>query len=241
MSMSSTTPVPATTTRPILAFLSSSIGKKLIVALTGIAMILFLMGHLAGNLLVFVGPEAINTYGVKLRELGPLLWLARAALVAILVAHIVATISLRRENRRARPDKYAVHKRQRSTLFARTMLVSGLIVFAFLIFHLAQFTFQITDPAYQKMYDADGRHDIYTMVITAFANPVTSGFYILALGLVAFHLSHGFASVFQTLGITNRRMKRIYETVALIFAWVLFAGYVSIPIAVLTGFLSINS
>jgi len=241
MSMSSTSPVPATTSHPILAFVSSSIGRKLIVALTGIAMILFLMGHLAGNLLIFIGPEAINAYGVKLRDLGPLLWVIRAGLLAILVLHIVATISLRRENRKARPEKYAVHKRQRSTIFARTMLVSGIIVLAFLIFHLAQFTFQVTDPAYKDLHDAKGQHDIYSMVIMGFSNPLTSAFYILALGLVAFHLSHGFASVFQTLGITNLKMKRIYETVAVVFAWLLFLGYISIPLAVLTGILSLKS
>lgn len=236
----SASPISATTSRPIVAFLTSSIGKKVVVAVTGLLGVLFLVGHLAGNLLIFVGPDAINAYGVKLRELGPLLYVVRAGLIALLVIHIVATISLRRANRIARPERYAIHKRQRSTLFARTMLLSGIIVFAFLIFHLAQFTWQITDPAYQKLHDAEGRHDIYTMVILGFSHPLASAFYILALGLVAFHLSHGLASIFQTLGFTNLRMKRVYETLALAFAWILFAGYISIPVAVLTGFLSTN-
>src|SRR5208337_3058441 len=130
----------------------------------------------------------------------------RFVLLAAFVTHIVATIQLAHENRLAKPQKYAVPGYQRSTLASRTMIISGLIVLCFVIYHLLQFTLHVTDPEFHKLHDSLGRPDVYRMLILGFRHPLVSFFYVLALFLLASHLSHGFESVTQTLGINNRRI-----------------------------------
>lgn len=224
---------------PLLAFFTSSVGKKFLVAITGVALILFLIGHLLGNLTIFAGQDAINTYAVKLRELGPLLWAARIGLLVAVAIHIWTTVQLTLENRKARPVGYAVRTHVQSTLFARTMRVSGVVILAFVIFHLAHFTWFWVHPEWRNLHDPQGRHDVYSMVILGFSNPVVSAFYALALGLLCFHLSHGIASVFQTLGWSNQTTRPLFEKGGLLFSWALFAGYVSIPLAVLFRFITL--
>ena len=131
---------------PFVSFFSSSIGRKWVVALTGLALFGFVVGHLAGNLQIFIGPESINRYGAFLQGLGELLWLVRIGLLVMLVLHIVFTIKLRLENRAARPERYAVTKRLASPFAARMMLWSGLMVLCFVIFHLLHFTTQTIYP-----------------------------------------------------------------------------------------------
>lgn len=221
---------------PLLRWLFSSIGKKTIVAVTGIALVLFVIGHLLGNLTVFFGPDAINSYAMHLRDLGPLLWLARIGLLGAVVLHIYFTMLLWKENQAARPQKYAVSAPMKTTVFARTMRLSGLIVLLFVAFHLAHFTLFLVHPEYRTFHtDLDGQqvHDVYRMVVLGFRNPFVSIFYVLSLGLVAFHLSHGIASLFQTLGINNKTLRPTYETAGKVLAWVLFAGYAAIPISIL--------
>ncbi len=234
-------PVPSAPSRglvnlPILRWVFSSIGKKTIVALTGIALVFFVVGHLLGNLTVFLGPDAINLYGMKLRDLGALLWVARIGLLVAVGLHIYFTMLLWVENKAARPQKYAVDAPIKTTVFARTMRMTGLFVLVFIIFHLAHFTLHLVNPSYANLHaEIDGRqvHDVYSMVVLGFRNPFVSLFYILALGMVAFHLNHGLSSLWQTLGITNSTLRALYETLGCIFAWVLFVGYASIPVAVL--------
>lgn len=221
-----------------VAWLFSSIGKKFVVALTGIAMVLFVIGHLLGNFTIFFGPEALNSYALHLRDLGPLLWLARIGLLAAVVLHVYFTMLLWKENMAARPQKYAVSAPMKTTIFARTMRLSGLIVLAFVAFHLAHFTWHWVMPANATFHtEVDGRpaHDVYTMVILGFRNPLVSFFYVFSLALVAFHLSHGIGSLFQTLGLNNNTLRPALETGAKILAWLLFVGYSAIPLAVLIG------
>lgn len=218
---------------PLVAWVFSSIGKKTVVALTGIALVLFVIGHLLGNLTVFVGPHAMNEYALKLRGLGPLLWMARIGLLAAVGLHIYFTMLLWKENMAARPQKYAVNARMKTTLFARTMRLTGLFVLAFVVFHLAHFTWGVVQPSYAHLVDAQGHHDVYAMVIHGFRNPLISIFYIAALFFLTLHISHGIGSLFQTLGMTNQKMRGIYETISRVIAWVLFLGYASIPISIL--------
>jgi succinate dehydrogenase / fumarate reductase cytochrome b subunit len=218
--------------------LSSSIGRKWIVAITGIVLVLFVIGHLLGNLSIFLGPDAINAYALFLQSLGEILWLIRIVLLACVVLHIWFTIALWRENRAARPQKYAVKNDLQTTVYARLMRLSGLTVLAFILFHLAEFTWQAFTPEYRNWVDAQGRHDVYRMVIAGFSNPFVTGFYMIAIGLLAMHLSHGIASLFQTLGITTAKMRPLFERAGRIVAWVIFVGYVSIPLAVFFGILS---
>lgn len=223
---------------PLLRFLTSSIGRKWIVALTGLALFGFVVGHLIGNLQVFLGsPEPINRYGHFLQGLGELLWAIRFGLLAMLALHIVFTIKLRMENRAARPDKYAVTNYRATRLPARWMALSGLMVLCFIIFHLLHFTVQSVDPGFKELHDAQGRHDVYRMMILGFTNKAASGFYIVAVGLLAMHLNHGIMSMFQTLGLNSGKVRPLWEKGGQAFSWLIFIGYASIPVAVLTGVL----
>lgn len=221
---------------PVMAWLFSSIGKKTVVAVTGIILVLFVIGHLIGNLTFFFGPDWINAYAVHLRDLGPLLWVVRLGLLAAVALHIFFTMKLWQENNAARPEKYAVKSRVQSTVFARTMRLTGLIVFAFVIFHLAHFTLLLVHPEFSGYHDAQGRHDVFRMVVAGFSYPLVSAFYVLSLALLASHLSHGIASLFQTLGLSNRRLQPAFAKAGRLVAWTLFIGFSSIPVSVLLGF-----
>ncbi len=220
---------------PLIAFYQSSIGKKFIVAGTALILILYVLGHLLGNLQIYIGQDRINTYAQFLHDLGPILLVIRIFLLATLVTHIVATIQLAQENRLAKPQKYAVAVYQRSTMASRTMIVSGLIVLCFIIYHLLHFTLQVTDPEFREVHDSLGRHDVYRMLILGFRHPLVSLFYIVGLFLLTSHLSHGFASVVQTLGINNRKIGNFVSTSGQILAWAIFVGYVSIPVTIFLG------
>lgn len=233
----SAVPVRKFSNNPLIAFYQSSIGKKLIVAVTALILILYVLGHLLGNLQIYIGQDRINTYAKFLHDLGPILWVIRIFLLAAFVTHIVATIQLAQENRLAKPQKYAVPGYQRSTMASRTMIVSGLIVLCFVIYHILQFTLQVTDPEFREVHDSIGRHDVYRMLILGFRHPLVSLFYVIALFLLTTHLSHGFASVVQTLGINNRKIANFVSTGGQTLAWVVFAGYISIPVTILLGFI----
>ena len=220
----------------ILPFYRSSVGRKVIVAVTGIILILFVIGHLLGNLQIFLGPDWINGYSQHLRDLGPLLWAVRAFLLIAVILHIYFTILLALENRRARPEAYVRKQNVKATFASRSMVLSGLIVLAFIIYHLAHFTVRVTDPRFALLkHDPLNRYDVYSMMVYGFQNYYVSGFYILGLFLLALHLSHGSSSFFQSLGINNQRLAPRLALGGRIFAWLLFAGYTSIPVAILLG------
>lgn len=220
----------------ISAFYRSSIGKKIIVALTGLILIGFVIGHLLGNLQIFLGPEYINSYAEKLHALGVLLWVIRGFLLLTVLLHIYFTISLAIDNRRARPIAYKKKTYNKATFASRSMALSGLVLLAFIIFHLAHFTVRVTDPRFQLLKaDHLNRYDVYSMMVYGFQSPLVSGFYILAMFLLALHLSHGTSSFFQTLGLNDSKLTPRLASLARIFAWLIFIGFVSIPVAVLLG------
>lgn len=222
-------------------FYQSSIGKKIIVAVTGAAMILFLIGHMLGNLLVFAGPETLNAYAKKLEDLGPLLLLARLGLLVAVVLHVVATIQLTLASRAARPDRYRMRATREASRSSRTMLWSGLTIFAFLIYHLMHFTWGVANdyqnPENKRYFLPSGEHNVYNMVIDGFNWAPASLFYIAAMALLFMHLSHGFASVFQTLGLMTPKSRPAVELAGKGVAIALFAGNSLMPLAVLGGFL----
>jgi succinate dehydrogenase / fumarate reductase cytochrome b subunit len=218
------------------AFYRSSVGKKIIVAITGVILILFVIGHLLGNLQIFIGPDWINGYSQHLRDLGPLLWLIRAFLLITVVLHIYLTILLAIENRRARPEPYVDRRYVKATFASRHMVMSGLIVLAFIIYHLAHFTVRVTDRRFGLLRaDSLGHYDVYSMMVYGFQNYFVSGFYVLGLFLLALHLSHGSSSLFQSLGLNDKKLTPRLALAGRIFAWLLFAGYTSIPVAILLG------
>jgi succinate dehydrogenase cytochrome b subunit len=218
------------------AFYRSSVGKKMIVAVTGVILILFVAGHLLGNLQIFLGPDWINGYSQHLRDLGPLLWAIRIFLLAAVTIHIYATIQLAIENRRARPEPYIDKKHVKATFASRHMVMSGLIVLAFIIYHIAHFTVRVTDPRFALLKaDPLNHYDVYSMMVYGFQSYLVSGFYVLGLFLLALHLSHGSSSFFQSLGLNDKKLTPRLALGGRIFAWLLFAGYTSIPIAILLG------
>ncbi len=213
----------------------------MIVAVTGLILILFVIGHLIGNLQIFLGPDWINSYAEHLQALGPLLWLIRGALLIVVVAHIYYTIRLAIENRRARPESYQRQHTVKATFASRHMVMSGIIVLAFIIYHLLQFTFRTTDPRFATLAaDPLGHYDVYSMMVLGFMSPLVSGFYILALFLLSLHLSHGSSSFFQSLGLNNQKLTARLALAGRVFAWLLFIGYSSIPAAVLLGWVKLG-
>jgi len=226
----------------ILGFLKTSIGRKWVVALTGLFLIFFVLVHMAGNLQMFAPtPDAINRYAELLKSNLLLLWGFRLALLGAAALHIWAALSLARENRAAKPVNYAVAGRKSRlhvTLASVSMVISGTVILGFVIFHLLHFTAQVVDRSYQEMETVvDGKtiHDVHRMVVVGFSKPLISAFYILAMGLLFFHLRHGAASVFQTIGIRDRTLAKVIESGSWALAAILFLGFSSIPVAVLLG------
>lgn len=219
---------------------SSSVGKKWIVALTGLAMIGFLIGHLAGNLLIFLGPEHTNAYAHFLKSNMELLWGARIGLIVMLILHVYNSIKLSLENNAARPVQYANSTPFGATLASRYMALTGITILVFVIYHLLHFTFlvepvNLTGTNFAGLHDTEHRHDVYTMLITGFSQPIIAGFYILAMLLVSSHISHAATAVFQSVGIRTVINKPMFDKISLGLAIIFFVGFSSIPISVLLG------
>lgn len=223
----------------------SSLGKKYIMAISGCVLFLFVVGHLIGNLQIFLGPDAINRYGHFLQTTPELIWPARVFLVIILVLHVWAAIKLSIENRKARPIRYGYYQAFGSTYASRTMLMSGIIIFIFIIYHLLHFTAQVeyinfTHQNFNSFLDpadpAHPRHDIFKMMVVGFNNPWVSAFYIFGMALLCLHLSHGVSAMFNSIGWKNKVYGPFLDKLARVLAVLIFLGYTSIPVAILLGF-----
>jgi succinate dehydrogenase / fumarate reductase, cytochrome b subunit len=219
----------------------SSLGKKYIMAVSGFVLFLFVIGHLAGNLQFFLGAESINRYGHFLQSNVELLWPVRIILLVIIGLHIWAAINLSIENKAARPVPYTNWNPTTASYASRTMLMSGIIIFVFIIYHILHYTVLIkginfTGQDFAVFEDPQKRHDIFKMMVWGFSNPFVSGFYILGIALLCLHLSHGLSATFQSLGWKNKVYGPCLDTGARVLAWLIFLGYVSIPISVLLGY-----
>lgn len=221
-------PVSRRTPNRLAAFYGATVGKKAVMAVSGVVLLLFVVGHLAGNLQIFLGAEKLNDYAALLHRTPELLWLARTGLLVALAAHVIASVQLVLVNRRARPIRYAVKRDVETNYAARTMAVSGPLVLLYVTYHLAMFTFLVTGPGYSPT-------DVYRNVVSAFQSPAISGIYIVAMLLLGLHLYHGAWSMLHTLGISSQRYRRLRRVMAPAFAIAVTAGYVSIPLAVLAG------
>ncbi|HEX4006446.1 MAG TPA: succinate dehydrogenase cytochrome b subunit [Acidobacteriaceae bacterium] len=213
------------------SFWQSTNGKKVVMAVTGAILFLFVVGHLLGNLQIFDGPDRINAYGHFLKSLGELLWIVRGTLLLCVVLHIVATVQLALRNRKARPVGYKVKKSVASNYADRTMYWSGPILLAFVIFHLLEFTAGTLHPGAPEFSDTD----IYYNVVTGFSVWWVSAWYIFSMILLGFHLRHGIWSMFQSLGVHHPRHTPLLQQAALWIAILITAGYISIPVSVLLG------
>lgn len=219
---------------------TSSIGRKFLMAFTGLVLFGFVTGHLVGNLQIFLPPEKINAYGHLLESLGSALWLIRAFLLACLVVHVWLAIQLTLENRAARPERYGVDKTNRATLASRVMAQTGIVVLAFVIYHLLHFTIRAQHPEWSQhtfaLRDGTMVRDVFKMVVQGFSSVPVSVFYIVAVGLLSYHLSHGISSMIQTFGLKNENWSRGLDGFAKAYAWAYFLLNALIPIAVLSGY-----
>ena len=195
----------------------------------------FVIGHMLGNLQVFLGAEAINHYGELLRLWPELLWVVRGVLLASLVLHVIFAIRLVVENRRARPVRYEFKNNVQSKLSTRLMAVTGTILLAFVIFHLMHFTTHNVRPEFAGYLDEKGRHDVFRMVVEGFSSPLISISYIVAMTLLCLHLTHGAWSWLQTLGLRTKKIANESQSGARVVAALLAAGFISVPIGVLSG------
>ncbi len=207
--------------------LNSSIGKKIVMAVTGLSLILFLVIHLANNLLLFVGPEIFNENVERLEAIKPLVRVIELVLLLVFVLHIYNAIKLYFENKKANPNKYAINVASKnSTFYSRFMTVTGVIILVFLIFHLGtfwrEFNFGVHNPS--------DPYPFYSIVQVSFSNPVISIFYIIAMLVLGFHLNHAFQSAFQTLGLTHKKYTPFLEKLGTLIAIIMTVGFSSIPI-----------
>lgn len=228
--MSAIAASPGLLRRP-LGFWDTTVGKKAVMAVTGFALFGFVVGHLIGNLQVYLGREKLNHYAEMLHSMPGLLWAARLALIAAVGLHIVAAVQLALRQRAARPQRYASKRHFKQASYAsRTMYWSGPIILLFVVYHLLHFTFGTTHPQYSPT-------DVYSNVVIGFQPerwPVVL-FYVLAMGALGLHLIHGVWSMFQSLGVVSRATNRALQTFATAVTAFLFLGNISIPLAVLFG------
>ena len=229
----------------MLAPVTTSIGKKALMGVTGVLLVLFVLGHMTGNLLIFAGRDAINEYARFLHEAGhgALIWVARLGLLALFVTHLALAILLKQENRKARPVRYVVEDTIQASWASRNMLLTGLVIFAFLAYHLAHFTLGLTDPdTFKGAYEPRGKEnleDVYQLVVRGFQQPLVASIYMLAQLTLCAHLWHGAGSWMQSLGLNRGKLRGASKLMGPVIALVVLAGNSLIVLACLLGIVSV--
>jgi succinate dehydrogenase / fumarate reductase cytochrome b subunit len=222
----------------LLRPMRTSVGSKFVMALTGLGLILFVLGHMAGNLLIYRGREALNSYAHALETSPVLVWTARTGLLAIFVIHIVLGIRLTRQNAQARPVRYVCEQTAVASWASRHMLLTGLVILAFVIYHLLHFTFGVTDPRdfkYALPEDPKGYYDVAGMVVAGFAQWPVSLAYVVAQVFLGIHLWHGAGSWLQSLGLSRQGLYRLVHGFGQVIATAVVLGNSSIPLVILAG------
>jgi succinate dehydrogenase / fumarate reductase cytochrome b subunit len=225
---------------PCCQIFSSSIGKKYLMALSGLVLAGFVFVHMLGNLQLFLGQEALNAYAYKLQSIPAVLWGFRLFLLLATLTHVLTAILLVRENRAARPKPNADEKFVQATVASRSMGLTGSLLFAFIVFHVLHYTVRVTHPEYQDMHyvlEKNGKevHDVFTMIVVGFTGKWISATYIVCMAMLCLHLTHGVSSLFQTVGIRNTAWKARLDGIAIAYGWIIFIGFISVPMAVLMG------
>jgi succinate dehydrogenase / fumarate reductase cytochrome b subunit len=219
----------------LLRIATSTIGLKIIMAISGVALVGFVAFHMLGHLQVFVGEDAYNAYAGFLYGLGGLLWVARGGLLVLLVLHVWAAMKLRKRNAAARPVAYTRLERQVTTPYAGMMLLTGAVVLAYLIYHLAHFSFGLVHPDYFHAVDALGRRNVYLNFVKSFQSPVITIIYVVASLLLAAHLAHAVGSMFRTLGLSVGRYRAPLDRLGPAVGLVVGVGFIAPPVAILLG------
>jgi succinate dehydrogenase / fumarate reductase cytochrome b subunit len=218
----------------LIRFYRSTVGKKIIMAVTGLIGIGFVILHIAGNLQAFVGREKINAYSALLHGPGAeLLWVVRIVLIVAVILHVLMAVQLTQRARAARPIGYHEREPQISTLASRTMRVGGFLILVFIVLHILHFTVRAF-PGYDRT-DALGGVDVYHNLVIAFTNPLWVLFYVVAMIFLGLHLYHGFWSSLRTLGAGKPSPHPLKRTAALAVAVIIWAGFTAVPVAIFVG------
>ena len=217
-----------------MQILMNSVVRKTLMSLTGIGMLWFTTVHLLGNSLIFHGPDDINAYSAKLHYLPTLLWTVRITLIGLLSVHVFFGIMLTLENWKTKPHRYAVNRMLKATFNGETMIWTGLLTLAFLIYHLLHFSFRVL-PGTALSPDFQGNNDIFSLLRDSFRNRAVSLVYIAAMVVLSLHLSHGIQSILQTFGLNNEKSMPWNLALGKISALFFLIGYAIIPVLVLAG------
>ena len=220
------------------ALFRSSIGRKATVAVTGLGMVLFLIGHMLGNLRAFEGPESLNSYAEFLRIEPPLLWTIRIGLLVLVLVHAFLTVTLTLENSAARPRKYVKAARVESTVASRTMIYGGIALALYVVYHILHFTTRsvhrtLVGNSYMK--GGEAHVDVYANVVQSFQNPVISVIYIVAQVFLFLHLVHGVQSALRTLGVNHPTYVTMGRRIGIALALIICVGFTLVPVGVLAG------
>ena len=213
-----------------LRFYRAAIGKKIVMGVTGLIGIGFVIGHMAGNLLVFRGPEAINAYAHFLASTGELLWIVRLVLIASVILHVVAAYQLTMQNRAARPEGYVKREPQVTTWAARTMRWGGALILIFIVLHIMHFT----NPGWRPAGGFE-KADVYTNIVTSFRIWWITLFYVTVMLALGLHLYHGAWSSIRSIGVAQPSERPLHRTVALAIAVIVWLGFTAVPVAVFAG------
>ena len=227
-------------TNPVVTLWGTAVGKKVVMAVTGIILVGFVIGHMIGNLKIFLGAKAINDYAVFLREVGEpllpeevLLWGVRIVLLVSVALHILAAVELTRMNWAARPRSYAEKRSIATSYAAQTMRYSGVILVLFIIYHILHLTVGAVGFAAGQY-----KHlSVYDNLVVGFSVWYVSLFYILSMAALCLHLDHGVWSMLQTLGINSRRLSPALRNLSRAVALAVFAGFISVPVAIMAGWI----
>lgn len=224
-------PTAQTRMNALWKFWDSSLGKKIVMAVTGLAGVGFVVGHMVGNLQMFAGAgaaDAMHAYAKLLRTSMPLLWAVRAGLLACVVLHVTAALQLAARNRAARPQGYQQVTPQASTFASRTMLLGGVLLVTFIVVHILDMTLGVAHPNFTHL-------DPYNNLVFGFQRPLMAAFYVLAMAALAAHLVHGAWASFRTLGLRKASERPLHRTIAVAVAIIVALGFMSVPIAVMIG------
>jgi len=219
--------------------LKNSVGRKLIMSVTGFSMIAFVAVHLLGNTSIYHGPDGINAYAKAIHRFSSLIWAYRLPMLTMFSLHVFYGIQLALENRAAKPQGYALNGNIQTTFASRNMIWTGLLIGAFVVYHLLHFTFQVTNPhiSASSHLDAMGRPDVFTMVVLSFRNFFISFVYICAMCALGLHLSHSIQSLFQTTGLSSEKTFPAIRKGGTLAAIIIFLGFAAFPVVIFAGLL----
>ena len=216
----------------ILRFISSPIGGKIIMALSGSLIIIFLLFHMLGNLLIFNSQSILNSYAHWLHH-SPILWVFRFIMLSLFSLHVFLALKLYLQNRLARPKSYFINKEIQLRLSSKSMMLSGLVIFVFILFHISHLTMGWVSTTSLELLASSQKIDVYSNIVRGFQNPLISLFYLFSLFLLGLHLHHAIKSLFQTLGFHHENFHKLLDYLSPILIFSLILAFMSIPIAVI--------